>query len=111
MEEWVTGSFKNMGHTYGSIVTERTINNEVLWSDNDSMRELRDRLATIHINQIDLNLLEELKRVLEEPIQKTKEERVIDIVCGGFEKHFNMSLDEFNDIYKKILEDDPEKLI
>ncbi len=48
----------------------------------------------------------------EEPVPKpTTEEKVIDLLKGGFEKRCGLSLDEFMETYHKLLEHSPERLI
>lgn len=42
---------------------------------------------------------------------KTIEEKVIDIVKGGFEEKFGMSIDEFQTVYDRLVEESPDKLI
>lgn len=43
--------------------------------------------------------------------QTTPEEKVIDLLKGGFERRCGISLDEFTRIYHELLEHSPEKLI
>jgi transcriptional regulator CtsR len=84
-----------------------------IWQDD--MYDLRNRLATELSSsvsqQMDLEVLERLKEVFEEPKTKSKEERVVNIVKQDFENHFNMTIQEFQEIYEKILKNNPEKLI
>jgi hypothetical protein len=43
--------------------------------------------------------------------EKTKEEKVIELVKGGLENRFGISFDEFMEIYNNLLENYPEKLV
>lgn len=42
---------------------------------------------------------------------KTVEEKVIGIVKGGFEEKFGMTIDEFQTVYDRLVEESPDKLI
>lgn len=80
----------------------------------DNLNELRQIVATQASKQMDYAVLEQLKAQLEaglNPPEKTPEEKVIDIVKGGFEKKFGMTIQEFQKIYDDIVENSPEKLI
>ena len=75
---------------------------------------LRDQVSVQMSNQFNARMLEELTKQLEEavkPKEKTPEEKVIDIVKGGFENKFGMSIQEFQEIYDGLVENSPEKLI
>ena len=81
---------------------------------NDNLTELRQTVATQASKQMDYQVLEQLKATLEagiNPPEKTPEEKVIDIVKGGFEKKFGMTIQEFQEIYDELVENSPEKLI
>ncbi len=78
---------------------------------NDEFYEVRNHLANEYTNQSDKEILNQLKKMINEPKTKTKEERVVDIIKGGFEKHFNMTIKEFQSIYEEMLETNPEKLV
>lgn len=106
-----TGTIENMGVAYSDSIRRRIINTDELWSNSDSMQDLRNAIAAQHTTQIDMELLHQLKGILSAPKHKTKEERVIDIVKKDFENHFNMTIPEFQAIYENLLENSPEKLI
>jgi len=42
---------------------------------------------------------------------ETNEEKVIRLIKGGFEEQHGISFEEFQKVYKEILENNPEKLI
>jgi nitric oxide reductase large subunit len=80
----------------------------------DNLDELRQTVATQASKQMDYATIQALKVQLEEmvtPKEKTPEEKVIDIVKGGFEKKFGMTIQEFQEIYDDLVENSPEKLI
>ena len=81
---------------------------------NDNLEELRQTVATQASKQIDYQMLEQLKASLEagmNPPEKTPEEKVIDIIKGGFEKKFGMTIQQFQEIYDDLVETSPEKLV
>jgi hypothetical protein len=43
--------------------------------------------------------------------EPTIEDRVVDIVKGGFEDKFGMTIQEFQEVYEKLVEESPERLI
>ena len=43
--------------------------------------------------------------------EPTIEDKVVDIVKGGFEEKFGMTIQEFQEVYEQIVETDPERLI
>jgi hypothetical protein len=45
------------------------------------------------------------------PKKQTIEDRVVDIVKGGFEDKFGMTIQEFQEAYDKILDESPERLV
>lgn len=49
------------------------------------------------------------KTPIEKP--KTKKEKVIEIAKGEFEAQFGMTIQEFQEIYEEIVEENPESLI
>jgi hypothetical protein len=85
------------------------IDRDMLWGD--GMQEVRDYLSNQVASNMDFEIIKKLKKIIDEPKQKTKEERVIDIVNGAFNDHFGMSLQEFQEVYEGILQNNPEKLV
>ena len=43
--------------------------------------------------------------------EPTIEDKVVDIVKGGFEEKFGMTIQEFQEVYENIVENNPERLI
>ena len=80
-----------------------------IWGDD--MQDVRDYLSQQVSANMDRDIVEKLKAMIDAPKQKTKEEKVIDIVNGGFQNHFGMSINEFQKIYEEILEHNPEQLV
>lgn len=74
-------------------------------------QEVRDYLAKQVSTNMGRDIVEKLKAMSEESKQKTKEERVIDIIHGGMERHFGMTIQEFQEIYEELLRSNPEKLV
>ncbi len=111
-DDLITGTLGNMGNAYKDIIsTRQMINPSDIWSNSDQMYELRDYIAREASTQMDLQVLEQLKAAMKTPKEKTHEEKVIDIVNGGFKAHFGMEIYEFQAIYESIVENNPEKLI
>ena len=80
-----------------------------VWTD--EMYDARNLMAAKYEHQSEKEVLRQLKKLINEPKTKTKEDRVIDIIHGGFERHFNMSINEFQAIYEQMLETSPEALV
>jgi len=96
--------FYGLSSTYGSIQGDISID----WIDSkyDSCDYLSKQIST----NMDRDV-EKIKAMIDAPKQKITEEKVIDIVNGGFESHFGMTIQEFQETYDAILENNPEKLI
>jgi len=80
----------------------------------DNLDELRNTVANHASRQMDYQVLEQIRAQLIDgvnPPEKTPEEKVIDIVKGGFEKKFGISIQEFQEIYDNLVVNSPEKLI
>jgi len=106
----VTGTIGNMSVAYRDIVNKQ-IDTSSLWNDTSEMYALRDYIAKEVSAQNDLQALEQLKKAMKTSKDKTPEEKVIDIVKGGFEAHFGMTIEEFQKVYETIVEKNPEKLL
>ena len=74
-------------------------------------QDIKDFVIQQHRDKTDLDILNQIKDMLNCTKSKTMEERVIDISKGAFELHFGMSLNVFQSIHAKILAATPEKLI
>ena len=109
-DDLITGTLGNMSMAYKDILSKQ-INTQDLWNDSNDMYALREYIARKSSTQMDLQVLEQLKKVMESPKAKTPEQKVLDIVNGGFEAHFGMSIEEFQIVYDSIVEKNPEKLI
>ena len=81
--------------------------------DKDSMKKTREMVRAIMKSKYNDGWLHD--PVLSQKPVKTKketnEEKTIRILKGDFEKTFDLSFDEFIDIYHNLLEHEPEKLI
>lgn len=76
-------------------------------------REIEKDLITHLTKKIDLELLNSLKGTWTDSFKKTEsdEDKVVRILKGDFEKKFGMSFEKFIEVYNKLLDDSPEKLI
>ena len=92
--------------SYTSNLCREVYDYSNIWDE--KMLQVRNSIAQ---KNSDSYTLSEIRKIIEEPLEKTEEDRVIDIVNGDFEKYFNMSIAEFQGIYEKILKENPEKLI
>ena len=110
-DDLLTGTIGNMGLAYKDIISTRVIDESALWSNDSGMQELRNVVASQTTTRMDLELLEKLKSIMENPKKETKEDRVIGIVKRDFENHFDMTITEFQEIYETILKNNPEKLV
>lgn len=103
-----TGTLGTMGDSYKNIVEHR-VDLENLFRDD--MYGIRDQIARTASNELDYQTIVALKGMLEKEKEVSDEDKVIGIVKGGFEKHFGMTMERFNEIYESIMETNPEKLI
>jgi len=97
-----------LSSTYGASHSMQ-IDPTMLWGND--MQEVRDYLSKQVAINMDRDIVEKLKAAIDAPKQKTKEEKVVDIVNGGFQDHFNMSIQEFQEVYESILQNNPEQLV
>ena len=83
-----------------------------LWGDGYFQTNRNGRYYTDDVKRMILDHLEKYdyysKQTAPEP---TIEEKVVDIVKGGFEEKFDMTIQEFQDVYEKLVEEEPERLI
>jgi urease accessory protein UreE len=105
------GSIEHMNKVYSTISLERKIDPELIWTDSDELNKLRTKLFELGNQQIDITLLEELKRMLKDDSIQSDEKKTIEIIKGGFEKHFQMSLETFLKIREDLIQNHPEKII
>ncbi|RLC45293.1 MAG: hypothetical protein DRH57_08265 [Candidatus Cloacimonadota bacterium] len=98
-----------LSSTYGVSNHSIQIDPTMLWGND--MQDVRDYLSKQVAIDMDRDIIEKLKAMIDRPKQKTKEEKVLDIVNGGFQDHFGISIQEFQAIYEEILETNPEKLV
>lgn len=99
----------NMWGSSSGYGVKTHIDDSKLWGND--MYELRNIIANQVSNDMDMEVLKQLKAAMEKPKEKTKEDKVVDIVKGGFENHFGMSIQEFQEIYDQMVEDCPERLV
>jgi len=91
-----------MNSLYDRLLKDASINYKDYINDYGSMHD--------YVNQW-MYRISEINECLEEQHEPTIEEKVVDIVKGGFEEKFGMTIQEFQEVYERIIETEPEKLI
>lgn len=97
------------GSTFTMDKLKRSFDLSNVWKDD--MYEVRNHIASEYTKSNNEELLRQLEAMINAPKKKSKEERVVDIIKGGFENHFNMTIQEFQAIYEHMLANNPEKLV
>lgn len=84
-----------------------------MWTN--SYYQQPDRNGRVYSPELQKQIMDYLEKSSNEyympPKPPTIEERVIDIVKGGFEKKFGITIQEFQEVYDKLVEDEPDRLI
>lgn len=82
-----------------------------LWTDGYYTANRNGRYYTDDVKRMILDHLEKSDYYTKKAPEPTIEDKVVDIVKGGFEEKFGITIQEFQEVYERLVETDPQRLI